>query len=435
VAEIHPFRGLRYNQSIIGDPGQVICPPYDVISPQLRQELHHRSEYNFIRLEDGWELPNDTAANSKYTRAAATLTEWLEAGVLQPEEKPAVYVHDHYFTYENREYRRRAIISCVRLTEWEDKVVRPHEGTLSNAKTDRLSLLWALQANTSPILVLYEDSGRQIAALLEKTAGQSPVINTGDIDGERHVLWAITEPAALAELAGFLTDQPLYIADGHHRYESALNHQRERRACTPAADPDEPFDYVMMNLLDFNDPGLLILPPHRLVKGIPPTSLNTLCDRLTTFFDVETMPLELESIPSQLDDFLTADTGETRLVIYGPERDCIFKLKLRDPEAASRMMPAFHSDLYKNLAVSVVQHVLLEKLLDLDIDSVVLDYCYDRRQAIERVKEREFQLAVLLGPMPSQTIKDIADIGERMPRKSTYFYPKAPSGLVLYRMA
>jgi uncharacterized protein (DUF1015 family) len=292
-----------------------------------------------------------------------------------------------------------------------------------------------MQANTSPILVLYEDSGRQIAALLEKNTGQTPVINTGDIDGERHVLWAITDPAALAELAGFLTGQPLYIADGHHRYESALNHQRERRACTPTAGPDEPFDYVMMNLLDFADPGLLILPPHRLVKGIPPTSLNTLSDRLTTFFDVETLPLDLESIRSQLDDFLTADAEETRLVLYGPERDLVFKLNLRDPEAASRMMPAFHSDLYKYLAVSVVQHVLLEKLLELDIDSVVLDYCYDRRQAIERVKEREFQLAVLLGPMPSQTIKDIADIGERMPRKSTYFYPKAPSGLVLYRTA
>ncbi len=436
MAEINPFRGIRYNQAVVDDPGQVICPPYDVITPPLRQELHHRSEYNFVRLEDGWELPHDTASNSKYTRAAATLAQWLASGILKSDKTPAIYIHDHHFTYQGKEYRRRGTIGRIRLTEWEERVVRPHEGTLTHAKSDRLSLLWALQANTSPILALYEDAGQRIAPLLATQTQQQPVISSSNINGERHDVWAITVPETIAQIGQYLAEQPLYIADGHHRYESALNYRREKRTCSPQAGGDELYDHVMMTLVDFTDPGLLILPPHRLVHGISPASLTGFAGQLESFFNTETLPLNATSVWQQVDDFLATDTDEVRLVLYGTSKDHLIKLRLRHPDQASQMMPYFHSDLYKRLAVSVVDHVLLEKLLGLGSDSetTALGYCYDRREAIERVTEQEYQLAVLLSPMSAGLIKAIADCGDRMPRKSTYFHPKAPSGLVFYRL-
>ena len=167
MAEIRPFHGVYYNQSLVKDLATVICPPYDIITPQMQQELYQRSEHNFIRLEFGRELPQDKDTDNKYTRAAATLGEWLEQGVLDDGETPAIYLHDHYFTYQGKEYRRRGIVCLVKLEEWSKMVVRPHEGTLSKPKGDRLSLLWALQANTSPILALFEDRRGRISSLLE----------------------------------------------------------------------------------------------------------------------------------------------------------------------------------------------------------------------------------------------------------------------------
>ena len=160
MAEIRPFQGVRYNQLLIKDLSSVICSPYDIITPALQQELYHQSQYNFVRLEYSRELPQDTAADNKYTRSAATLEQWLQQGVLEIDDTPAIYLHDQYFIHQGRKYKRRGIIARVRLEEWDRMVVRPHEGTLAEPRTDRVSLLWALQANTSPILALFEDRER-----------------------------------------------------------------------------------------------------------------------------------------------------------------------------------------------------------------------------------------------------------------------------------
>ena len=166
MAEIHPFRGVHYNQGKVKDLADVICPPYDVISPQMQQELYQRNEYNFVRLEHNRELPQDTTTDNKYTRSATALRQWLAQKVLVADEAPSIYLHDHYFHHNDREYRRRGIIAGVRLQKWADNVVRPHEGTLVEHTTDRLSLLWVCQANTSPILALFEDKGGQVSSLL-----------------------------------------------------------------------------------------------------------------------------------------------------------------------------------------------------------------------------------------------------------------------------
>ena len=257
MAEIHPFRGVRYNQSLVKDLSTVICPPYDIITPQLQQELYHRSEYNFVRIEYGRELPQDTAMDNRYTRSAATLEQWLEQGVLMVDQAPAIYLHDHYFNYRGKEFRRRSITACVRLEEWDKMVIRPHEGTLAKPTNDRLSLLWACQANASPILALFEDQGQQVYSLLAAQEQSQPIISLSGANGERHNVWAITEPEVVGQICSSLAHQPLYIADGHHRYESALTYRRERRACSLPVSGDEAFNFVMMTLVDFSDPGLI----------------------------------------------------------------------------------------------------------------------------------------------------------------------------------
>jgi uncharacterized protein (DUF1015 family) len=429
VAEILPFRGVRYNQGLVKELASVICPPYDIITPQLQQELYHRSAYNFVRLEFGRESPQDTSADNRYTRSAATLEQWLAQGVLAQDQKPAIYLHDHYFHYGEKEYRRRGIIAAVRLEEWERVIVRPHEGTLAEHKSDRLSLLWALEANTSPILALFD--GGQVSSLLAAQEKNQPIIS---ISGEgRHKVWAITEPKTIKELSGYFARQPLYIADGHHRYESALTYRRERLACSSSVSGNSGFNFVMMTLVDFADPGLLILPPHRLLRGLSRAVLGQLAKGLKSFFAIEELPLATPGVWQQVGDFLGGGNDEVRLVVFGITEGSLLLLRLRDAAAASKLMPSFHSEIYKKLNVSVLDHIILEKLLGVGGgEEASLDYTYSREDAVNRVVEQEFQLAFLLSPVRPGVIKTIADAGDRMPRKSTYFYPKAPAGLILH---
>jgi len=430
VAEIRPFHGVRYNEQLVKDLSTVICPPYDIIDPSLERELYHRSPYNFVRIESSRELPQDTVTNNRYTRAAATLQQWLRQGVLIVDRVPAIYLHHHYFSYRGKEYRRRGIIVCVRLEEWDRMVIRPHEGTQARAKGDRLNHLWACQANTSPILALFEDQG-QVSGLLAVLEHHKPIIDLS-ADGERHNVLAITEPAVLTQVSSALAHQPLYIADGHHRYESALTYQRERRAYASSASGDEAFDFVMMELVDFSDPGLIILPPHRLVRGISGPAMSELRTKLELFFEISEFPLDMSDIRQQFDAFLADEPEQVRLALFGLAEGRLLVLRLRDLAAASQMMPYFHSELYKRLGVSVVDHIILERLLGLgpDSDEAIIAYSYDKVDAVNKVLSEEYQLAFLVSPIRAEVIKAIADVGDRMPRKSTYFYPKSPAGLV-----
>ena len=437
MADIRPFRGVHYNQSLVNDLAAVICPPYDIITPQMQPELYQRNEYNFVRLELARELPQDTTKENKYTRSAAVLEQWLRQGVLEVDETPTIYLHDHYFVHQGKEYRRRGIISRVRLEEWNKMMVRPHEGTLAGPKGDRLNLLWALEANTSSILALFEDQGQRIASLLTTQERGKPVISFSTANGERHNVWAITEAEVINQIGSSLSNQPLYIADGHHRYESALAYRRERRACSSAVSGDEGFNFVMMTLVDFADPGLIILPPHRLVRGVAKSTFAGLLTNLKTLFDIEELPLGMPDVWQRVDDFLTEEAGQVRLILFGLTKEHLFLLRLRDIATTSQMMPYFHSELYKRLDVSIVDHVILEELLGLshDREEAFLAYSYDRLDAVNKVLRQEYQLAFLLSPVRAEVIKAIADAGDRMPRKSTYFYPKLPSGLVLHRLA
>ncbi len=436
MAEIRPFHGTHYNPARVADLAAAICPPYDIITPRLQQQLYEVSDHNFVRIEYGREFPQDKDTDNKYTRAAATLARWLEADVLTTDKAPALYIEEHTFTYRGRPYCRRSLNGLVRLEEWDQKVIRPHEGTLSRARDDRLDMLWALGANTSPVMALYEDKKGEMAQVLAAAHGE-PRLNFSTGDGQGHKLRAVTDAETIRRISSYLADQPLYIADGHHRYESALTYRRERRACDDSPPGDRPYDFVMMNLVSFADPGLVILPAHRLVRGLPHPALDRLRASLSACFTVAEVPLDKANPAPQLEVLLQGNEDEVRLAVLGLKEGHIVALALRDFAAVAAMFPAFHAPLYRRLDVSIVDHVLLEELLGLTHETAGagLDYTHDITDAAALVAAGEYQLAFIVNPVKTAVIKAIADAGDRMPRKSTYFYPKIPAGLLLHRFA
>jgi uncharacterized protein (DUF1015 family) len=354
--------------------------------------------------------------------------------VLETDRTAAIYLHDHYFTFGGQEYKRRGLIARVRLEEWDRNIIRPHESTFAEARSDRLSLLWAMQANTSSILSLYEDRQGRVRERLEQVANKAPAMDLMIPEEEGHRVWAMTEPDVMRAISDHMNPLPLYIADGHHRYESALAHRRQKRAAA-VSDGDKPFDFVMMTLVDFDDPGLLILPPHRLVRGISRPSFDDLRQRLELLFRIQELDCSAPGVWERVDSLRKAD-GQARPVLFGLTSGSVLILEPRSLETIAPMMPHFHSDLYKRLEVSIIDHVILENLLGLnhENDRVNLGYSYDRTDAMDHVLNGEYQMTFLLEPIKAETIKAVADLGDKMPRKSTYFYPKVPAGLIVNRL-
>ena len=435
MADIRPFQGVHYNPTVIKNLAKVICPPYDIISPQMQQELYQRSDYNFVRIEWGKEQPQDKDSFNKYTRAATTMKTWLEQKILVADEKPSLYVDEHSFTYRGKTRRRRNLYCLVKLEDWSKGVVRPHEGTLAKAKSDRLTMLWTLQANTSPIMSLYEDASKAIARELDAQSHHKPGFSAANLNGESHRIWTLDDGKVINWIVANLASQPLYIADGHHRYESALAYQREKRSSALQGVMEAPYDYVMMTLVDIADPGLVILPAHRLVRGLTQAALDDLAARLNKFFMIIEYPLDKKNLNAQISGLLAGD--DTRLILYGLKPDYLMVLSVREPQAVRPMFPAFHSKIYQQLDVSIVDHVILEELLGMTQEKAAtgLDYNHDAAESIAKVMDGEFQLCIIVNPVKPEAIKAIADSGDRMPHKSTYFYPKVPAGLVSYRFA
>jgi len=434
MADIQAFHGVRYNPARVGELADVLCPPYDIIDARFQQELYERSPYNFVRIEYGRQYPQDGPGDSRYTRAVRFMHDWLEQGVLLSDAHPAIYIDDHYFYFGGHEIRRRGLMVRVRLEEWAKMIVRPHEGTLSAPKSDRLNLIGALAANTSPVLSMYEDPFNRISSRLADAARLEPAARLAERDGERHDLWVIDDTAIIGAVAAELAESPLYIADGHHRYESALVYQREQHARFPLAAAGAGFNFVMMTLIAFNDPGMLILPPHRLLRGLPEAKMAGLRENLSAFFDVESIALGSEGAWEAVDLRLN-EPDRLRLVIFGLDGRNLLLLTLRDFETAQRLMPQFHTVTYKQLDVSIVDHIILENILGLKPEGEAgIAFNYDRDEALAGVMAGEYQLAFIVKPVKPETIKAIADASDRMPRKSTYFYPKLPSGLVLNRL-
>ncbi len=436
--EVCPFRGIRYDQRMVGDLAQIICPPYDVITPEQQRLCYEKSDYNAIRLE----FPE--LAGDRYQRAAITFQQWLKQGILQLDKVSSFYLHDHRFEYLREKRVRRGLIARVKLEPW-GRGIYPHEETSAKAKSDRLQLMRACRANFSPLFSLYQDSEQRITSILSETCRAKPMVETsilspstgkGPGEGvEAHTLWAITDPKIKQELSQLLSSQPIYIADGHHRYETALDYQQEREQeqsgssviaseAKQSLTGKEAFRYVMMELVEFSDTGLIVLPLHRLVRGIESSILMGLEDRLRSYFALESVLLE--AISSEASE-LPADSC---LGILGLQPGSLVVLKKRQDISLEAMMPGNKSQAYREFGVSILNHIILDDVLSgaKDLD---LAYTVDLKEAYQQVRDSKYQLAFLLNPPQPEMIKAVADVQDRMPRKSTYFHPKLPAGLVI----
>ncbi|MBI4287283.1 MAG: DUF1015 domain-containing protein [Chloroflexi bacterium] len=429
MAEVRPFGGLRYNGSKVSELASVLCPPYDVMSAIDQEDYYQRSPYNVVRVEHA--LFESGKPFNKYAFSASTLKQWRKDGVLKLEEQPVFYLHEQGFSYGGREWRRRGIIARVRLEGKESGVVRPHEGTLAAAKNDRLLLLRACQANTSPIFALYEDDGGRLSSLLDAHVERPPSASASIGSAESHKLWTVTEPDALARIQSRFRQLSLYIADGHHRYETALAFRDEARRSRASFTGEEAFNFVMMTLVSMSDPGLLILPVHRLARGLSRETLAKLEGRLGGLFEIEEYAVGAAGSPtlnSILETMRSRGQSGICLGVYGLKPKTFMVLGRRT-SVPVELMPVHASPAYRGLEVAVLKHLVMEGVLD--IDESQLTYTPDAAEALGRVASGEYQLAFFLNPLGVDKLRAVADAGERLPGKSTYFYPKLPTGLVI----
>ena len=412
MAEVVPFRGVLYstrNSSVSVGKG-LFAPPYDIISDEYREELYHKSPYNIVRIDFGKEFADDNAANNRYTRAKAFLDDWLRQGVLVRSDGPCFYSYEISYTIDGKEKLLGGFLGLVRLEELGKGSIHPHECTHSKPKKDRLDLMRASGANISPIFSLYSSRENGIKELLADASRSAPYIETTDADLSVHRVREICDPSALETIRRELADRPVFIADGHHRYETALEYQREMRAKEGASEGLQPYDYVMMFLSNMAEEGLTILPTHRLIKNVPEDCI----ERLSADFKVE----EISG------DFKIADTLAGRrhaLGFYKGDTNKWYVLTYRG---------GFTSDVPSVLAdldVSVLHEFVLGRLLHPDS----ISYEMDIGKCLELVRTGEFGAAFFLNPTLVSEVEKVALASLRMPPKSTYFYPKLLTGLVL----
>ena len=425
MAEVTEFRGVRHNLEKIRGMADVICPPYDIISPGEQATLYARDEHNMVRLEHAVEMPGDNEKNNKYIRSRDTFNKWLKDRVLVQDMVASYYVHEHSFEMGEAKKKRIGLFACVRLEPWENRVIFPHEFTISGVKAERLKLMQACATNFSPIFGLYEDRGGKVNQTIISRLKSNPDYSFAH-NGESHRFWAVNEPEFVQRVSHFLAPKTIYIADGHHRYETALAYRDYRRQLNPHGSSNDAYNFAMLTLVSFSDPGIVVLPIHRLVRGISVETLKKFRKEMGTYFDVTEVPADTVSISGKV-------AGSIKL--YGLEKGKILFLKLLPKIKLNDIMAEKRSDAYCKLDVSAVQHIIVEKLLGLPAgDTDNLAYTPSSESACSLVESGQFQFVILLNPLPATTIKTIADANDRMPRKSTFFYPKLPSGLVIFRL-
>jgi len=425
LAEISPFQGIRYNQQIIKDLASVICPPYDIITPEEQKRYYETSEYNIIRLEHGMVLPDDNVSNNKHSRSRDTFKKWLNDNILQTDASPTFYIYEQGFTYRDTRRKRLGLIAAVMLEPWEKRVILPHENTTPQSKSDRLDLMRACNANISPVFSLYDDPGQRVTKLMHEKMRQSKLLIDVTVGNETHKVWKANEPEFVQRISHFISPKTIYIADGHHRYETALTYQEERHKISGSQSGYEAFNFVMMTLVSFADSGLVVLPVHRVIRGLSEQTISDLESKLNDYFELQSVSLS----EAKLDESMV-----NTIRVLGLQKDSVVTLRLRQSAPINEVMPPGHSEAYQKLDISMFEHLIKEKLLGLSVENGNILYTPDTKHVKSLMEDGQYQLAFLMNPLPVATIKSISDSNDRMPKKSTFFYPKLPTGLVLNRL-
>lgn len=425
MAEIKGYKGLRFNCEKAGKIEELVCPPYDIISDQQREEYIKTNPHNIIRLE----LPK---GDDKYNKAAEILKDWLEKGILVKEDKPAIYIYEEEFTAYGERKAIKGIICRVKLEEFSKGIILPHEFTLSKAKEDRLNLMKATNCNFSQIYSLYMDGGKNTLGKIDSLSKSEPDIQLQDNDNVTHRMWIIKDEKAIADICSDFTDRKLYIADGHHRYETALNYRNYLREQGLAKEGDA-CDYQMMMLVDMEHPGLVVFPTHRLVRNLDSFNAERVIDSCKEYFDV-TEHSDINTIESTLMELY--NQGKKAYAFYCGGSS--YKLLvLKDTNIIKKLLPNA-STATQQLDVTILHTLILEKIFGIDAENMAkqinLTYTKIFDEAISSVQQGNSQCAFILNPTRVSEIRGVASNGEKMPQKSTYFYPKMITGLVMNQL-
>lgn len=438
MAKIVPFRGYRYNLSKV-DMERVVAPPYDIISDNECDILHQRHPHNIVRLIRGKKLPGDGVQENRYTRAREFLSEWISTDIIHRDEHPSIYVYEQQYKYsEDMPRIRRGFIALAHLEDHGSGAILGHEQTLIQPTQDRLNLLKECKANLSPIFSLYSQPQGSIDSMLVETAFTPPALEFWDDNNIRNRFWVVGNRSIIKHLSEQIKDKPIIIADGHHRYETALMYRRLRRDEGKPESGDAPYDYVMMMFVNLDGEGVTIYPVHRVLHGIPHFNAGQFRRQLEKYFDITTY------FPDGTDFDRTALNFARDMASLGKVRhtfglylggNTLEILGAKDNSSLRALVAKEHCESLRTLDVSIIHAVILQAILGIDTESISKEehvrYTPSGKAAFEMVRRGEAQVALLLNPTRPEQVKAVTYEGEKMPQKSTYFYPKLLSGLVI----
>lgn len=423
MARIKPFAAIRYDEAVVGELSKVTSPPYDVISPEDRVYYHRLHPNNFVRLVLGEELPTDTDSDNRFTRAKRYLDDWLASGALKQDAEPSIFVYQQIFEIGGAQKSVRGFTAAVGLQDYADKVILPHENTLARPKSDLAVLIRQVKANLDCIYGLYADPQRVLDKIMDKAMAAKPTEEAVDKNGVVNRFWAVTDAAEIGKVQAFLADQQIAIADGHHRYETALAYRDEMREATGCACGNCEFDYLMMTLVNVYEKDMTIYPTHRVLGNLSQDALARLNENLGESFEVNASSKE-----TLIDDMAREGT----IGMYRSGNATILKPK----PGAESLIPG--SQASRKLELNVLHKLILEKHLGIDDEKLRnqahIIYTRDVDEAFGLVDSGQRQIAFLLNHIAVKAVLDVAAAGEKMPQKATYFYPKLLSGLALRKL-
>ncbi|MDR3112035.1 MAG: DUF1015 domain-containing protein [Elusimicrobiota bacterium] len=402
VAEIKAFSGIRYKEQIITN---FICPPYDVIDEKQKEKLHKLSKFNMVNIE----LPDETPTKTKYKNAAAIFQEWQKIGVLAKESLPALYFYEQVFDDGGIKMTRRGFFSALKLENPHSAKtsIKPHEKTLAGPKADRLKLIKAIKANVSPIFGLFNDESKVIVDICKKIAKKAPVSTAIDSQGTFHKLWVISDQNIIKNIVEYVSSKKLFIADGHHRYETAWNYSKERKAKDKHYSSSKDYNYVLAFLCPMEDPGISIWPTHRVVAE--PDDLE---ENINKFFDVCSAKDFEKLLKKEIQPMMLYKDGKYRVLTI--KKESILKKAMHDKCKS-----------YRNLAVSMLHYVLIPS-----VEASEFTYVKSKKEAV-LLADKTGQIAIIVPATPIKSLESISLNNDMMPQKSTYFYPKLASGIVI----
>jgi uncharacterized protein (DUF1015 family) len=435
MAEVVPFRGVLYNPDIISNMSHVVAPPYDVISPKEQEWFYRQHPQNVIRLILGKSEDGDSGQKDIHRRAAGFFHRWMEDKTLVRDPEPAFYLTSVTFNVGDETVTRFGVIGNVRLEPFDKGVILPHERTFSKIKSERLNLMQVCHANFSPIFGLYSDGNGILSKLQERSDIQIPDMDLVDRKGSRHKLWRIIDPETLTHVSSCLKDQCIYIADGHHRYETALNYRDWVKENTIGFDENHPANFVMMSLSSLKDPGMVIFPAHRLLKNVRAEELDALMPKADEYFDIRSYSTEsgLDAALKEFDQALKGQSDNNTIGLYLKHKSTLSVMVLKEGVMA-RLFGDELPEALRALDVSVLTRLLMMELLGFDQDrlddATQIGYATTSSAAVMAVQEGEADVAVILNPTKIEQVQRVSEEGLIMPRKATYFYPKVLSGQV-----